>query len=271
MPPRPETIDPEPTFLRSRVRGRLEALVLSRSVRVIVVMTAIVSGNDLRAQVRLSPTISAARQPEAVKTTQPRHPVAEAVTSLPTAPPTTISPSDQPPSRATVTWDQRGLAIEASNSSLNQILLQIATDTGTRLEGYVQDQRVFGSYGPGPASEVVLKLLDGSGYNVLMMGGRDGKAPLKIVLTARSTANAQSAANNQNRSNPQDDEAGEQPDPEPQTAASSDSPNPEAAQNPFSKGNGDLPHDPAEFMQGVLDRQHKIDQQQQDSQNNPQQ
>ena len=46
-----------------------------------------------------------------------------------------------------MSWDSRGLEIEAYNSSLNQILRQVAADTGAKLEGLTQDQRVFGSYG----------------------------------------------------------------------------------------------------------------------------
>ena len=32
------------------------------------------------------------------------------------------------------------------------------------------DQRVFGTYGRGPARDVIAQLLDGSGYDVLMIG-----------------------------------------------------------------------------------------------------
>jgi hypothetical protein len=83
----------------------------------------------------------------------------------------------QPPNQARMTWDSSGLEIEASNSSLNQILHQVATVTGAKLEGLTQDQRVFGNYGPGQSSDVLLKLLDGSGYNVLMMAA--------VILTRR--------------------------------------------------------------------------------------
>jgi hypothetical protein len=175
-------------------------------------------------------------------------------------------PVNQPPNQARVSWDSRGLEIEASNSSLNQILYQVAADTGAKLEGFTQDQRVFGSYGPGPRSDVLLKLLDGSGYNVLMIGGGDDDTPLEIVLSARSPSTPQTATNNQNRSSSQ------QVEPEPQRAYPTEPPRPQPIQNPF--GNGEPPHDPLQFMQEILQRQQKIDQQpqqQQDQQNNPQQ
>jgi hypothetical protein len=168
-----------------------------------------------------------------------------------------------------VSWDSHGLEIHASNSSLNQILQQVAADTGARLEGLSQDQRVFGSYGPGSVLDVLWKLLDGSGYNVLMIGNRDADAPLEIVLSARPPACPQTAANNQNRRNSENGEAGEQPEPEPKPDYSPQPPSPQPIQNPF--GNGESQHDPRQFMQEILQRQQKIDQQQQQhQQNNPQ-
>jgi hypothetical protein len=189
---------------------------------------------------------------------------AEAIAARPPASPAPIWPANQPPNQARVSWDSRGLEIEASNSSLNQILHQVAADTGAKLEGVTQDQRVFGSYGPGPGSDVLWKLLDGSGYNVLMIGGRDSDAPLEIVLSARSAASPQTVANNQNRSN------SEQLEPEPQPNSPPEPPRPQPIQNPF--GNGDPPRDSLQFMQEILQRQQQIDQkqQQQDQQNNPQ-
>jgi hypothetical protein len=169
--------------------------------------------------------------------------------------PAPIWPANQPPNQAKVSWDSRGLEIEASNSSLNQILHQVAADTGAKFEGLSQDQRIFGSYGPGPGREVLLKLFDGSGYNVLMIGGRDADAPLEIVLSAKPRASLEAAPNNLNGSNSNDDEARDQPDP--------GQPPSQPNQNPFHVASDGPPSDPQQFMQEILDRQHKIDQQQQ--------
>jgi hypothetical protein len=164
-----------------------------------------------------------------------------------------------------VSWDSRGLEIEAFNSSLNLILQQVAAGMGAKLEGLTQDQRVFGSYGPGPGSDVLWKLLDGSGYNVLMIGGRDAYVQLEIVLTARSPVSPQTVAKNQNGSN------SEQFEPEPQHDPPPEPPRSQPIQNPY--GNGEPPRDPVQFMQEILQRQQQIDlrQQQQEQQNNPQQ
>lgn len=162
-----------------------------------------------------------------------------------------------------MSWNGHGLEIDASNSSLDQILRQVAADTGAKVEGLAQDQRIFGTYGPGPARDVVLKLLDGSGYNVLMIGGRDADAPLDVVLTVSTPASPQTAANNQSRSNPEDDDAPAPPEPEP--------PPPPPMITPFGNGDSGKPETPQQIMQDILERQHKIDQQQQNQQNSPQQ
>ncbi len=166
-----------------------------------------------------------------------------------------------------VSWDSGGLEIEASNSSLVQILHQVASETGAKLVGLTRDQRIFGSYGPGPGREVLLKLLEGSGYNVLVVGGRDADAPLEIVLSAKSPVSPQTAANH---NTPGDDDAPPPPD-EPL-----EPPPPSTVQQQFATGNEGLSADPQQFMQDILERQQKIDQQQQDPQqqdpqNNPQQ
>jgi hypothetical protein len=63
-----------------------------------------------------------------------------------------------------------------------------------------------------------------------------------------------------------DNEAGEQLEPEPQPDSPPETPHPQPIQNPFD--NGETPLDPLQFMQEILQRQQKIDQQQ-NPQNNP--
>ena len=248
-----------PRIAPSRLRrsGFLETLVLGP---VLFVVPAILGGENLPAQIPAQQvTKPAQQQQEATK------PAPEAIAAQPPASPAPIWPANQSPNQAKVNWDSRGLEIEASNSSLDQILHQVAAETGAKLEGLAQDQRVFGSYGPGPVCDVLLKLLDGSGYNVLIIGRHDTGAPLEIVLSARSPISPQTTANNQNRNNSRDEPREQlKPDypPEP--------PRPQPAQNPF--GNGEPPRDQLQFMQEILQRQQQIDQQQQkQQQNNPQQ
>jgi hypothetical protein len=270
MQPRPKTMNPQPAPSRLRQQGFLKTLVLGLAslVLALLVVPAILGGKNLPAQTQAPATKPAQQQKIDAKSAQPPAPAPEAIAAQPPASPAPIWPANQPPNQARVSWDSRGLEIVASNSSLNQILHQIAADTGAKLKGLTQDQRVFGSYGPGPGSEVLSKLLDGSGYNVLMIGGRDADAPLEIVLSARSPASTQTAANNQNRSNSKDHEVGEQLQSKLQPDYPPEPPRPQQIQNPF--GNGEPARDPLQFMQEVLQRQQKIDQQQQ-QQNYPQQ
>jgi hypothetical protein len=161
-----------------------------------------------------------------------------------------------------VSWDSRGLEIEACNSSLSRILQQVLAETGTQLQGLTQDQRIFGAYGPGPARDVLSELLDDSGYNVLMIGGRDTDAPLEIVLSVRPPASPQATSKVRNPGNPDDEDA----DPPPE------SPPPPPMVTPFGNGDSGKPENPQQVMQDILSRQPKIDQQQQEKQQNyPQQ
>jgi hypothetical protein len=257
--PRPKTMNPQPTPLCVRRQGFLKTLVLA-----LLIVPATLSGENLLAQLPTPQATKPVRQQKAAAksahaaSTQPQ-PAPEAIAAQSPSPSTPVWPANQPPSHATVSWDGRGLEIEASNSSLNQILQQVAADTGAKLEGLSQDQRVFGSYGPGPGRDVLLKLLDGSGYNVLMIGGRDSDVLREIVLSTRSPFSSQTAVSNHNRGNSEDDEAAERlkPKPQPDTA-------PQPDQNPFNIGGP--PRDPQELMEEILQRQQKIDQQQQQGQ-----
>lgn len=70
----------------------------------------------------------------------------------------------------------------------------VSAATGAKVEGLGADQRIFGAYGPGKAREVLSQLLDGTGYNVLMIGDQGEGTPRQIVLTTRGAASVQAAA-----------------------------------------------------------------------------
>jgi hypothetical protein len=118
--------------------------------------------------------------------------------------------------KATVTWDSHGLRIDAANSSLQQILNDVAAVTGATVEGFGADQRVFGAYGPGQARVVLSQLLEGSGYNVLMVGDLGQGAPRQLLLTTRVAAGAAPAnPNAANNNQAEDTENEEEPAPQP--------------------------------------------------------
>lgn len=108
--------------------------------------------------------------------------------AAPTTPPEPEAPkwpANEKPVPATVTWDSQGLRIDAANSSLAQILADVSTATGATVEGFNSDQRVFGVFGPGPARDVLSQLLQGSGYNILLIGDQGQGTPREILLSLR--------------------------------------------------------------------------------------
>ena len=114
---------------------------------------------------------------------------------------------------ASVVWDSHGLRIEATNSSLEQILTDVSADTGATVEGLDNDQRIFGTFGPGTARDVLGQLLEGSGYNFLMIGDQGQGTPRQIVLSVRSTGSSPQGAKPPSPND--EDEVDEQPQPQP--------------------------------------------------------
>lgn len=105
---------------------------------------------------------------------------------LPTtaAPYSSPSPTQHPVHRAAVTYTAGLLTVAASNSSLNQILRDIARQTGMKLTGAVTEERVFGTYGPASPSAVLSTLLDGTGSNLLIVQNASSM-PTELILTQR--------------------------------------------------------------------------------------
>jgi hypothetical protein len=136
---------------------------------------------------------------------------------MPPAPETPAWPAKDKPSPATITWDSHGLRIEAANSSLEQILEDVSTATGTKVEGFDADQRIFGVYGPGPARDVLSQLLQGSGYNVLLVGDQGQGTPREIVLSSRHGGSTVQAANAA-PANASDEDVDTEEPPQPQPA-----------------------------------------------------
>jgi hypothetical protein len=160
--------------------------------------------------------LSQADSSQAAPPTHPRQhkkPVADPVPAPPPQP--TVAPSlfEQPAVPATVTAHKNELTVKADNSSLTQILHQVSSATGMRLDGLGGDERVFGSFGPGAPREVLTALLNGTSYNVVMVGDLPNGAPRELLLSHRASGGASPspAANAaQNQTHNGDDDA--QPD-----------------------------------------------------------
>jgi hypothetical protein len=154
---------------------------------------------------------------------------------VPVEPPAPLWPANEKPVEARVAWDSHGLHIIAQNSSLQQILDEVATETGIKVEGLNGgDERIYGEFGPGQAHEVLSKLLLGSGYNILMAGDQGEGTPRRILLSTRSAAGATPSTSSASAyTNDEDNtDADDQPPPEqPQPAQPFIRP-------PFGPGNG---------------------------------
>ncbi len=129
--------------------------------------------------------------------------------------------------RAEVTYDGMLLTVAANNASLNQIIREIARQTGMKVTGGVRDDRVFGTYGPATPSTILSILLDGAGSNLLIVQNAS-HAPTELILTPRvggvSPPNPNAANSNDNDGS--DDEAVQpfSPPPPPQPAVNSRAP-----------------------------------------------
>ena len=86
--------------------------------------------------------------------------------------------------RAEIRYNDGLLTVDAKNSSLNGILREIGRQTGMKITGGVQEDRVFGVYGPGAPSEILATLLDGTGSNMLLVQSQN-QAPTELILSPR--------------------------------------------------------------------------------------
>lgn len=135
----------------------------------------------------------------------PIHVGATATAPVPTPnlPPSLL---DKPAGRARVTLNDGSLSVDANNSSLSEILKNIEGSTGMTVDGFDKDSRVFGIYGPGLPRDVLSALLDGAGYNFLMVGTTSAGTPRAVVLTTRNNAPIAAAAPGGNAQPDEDDE-----------------------------------------------------------------
>jgi hypothetical protein len=120
--------------------------------------------------------------------------VVEQPSTTPTPPPQPVPPAEQAPSPPNININAGTLQINANNSSLIDILSDVSKRTGMVVEGSNHDERIYGQYGPGPVSKTLSQLLDGAGYNYVIVDGRGpGSLPAKLLLTTPSSMPATSA------------------------------------------------------------------------------
>jgi hypothetical protein len=93
-----------------------------------------------------------------------------------------------------VTLKDGKLTVDAKNSELGAILADVAKLSGMKIDGTDTGAHVYGVYGPGNPRQVLTELLDGLGYNFMMVGDGSSGAPQELLLSARSTAPPGTAA-----------------------------------------------------------------------------
>ena len=188
-----------------------------------------------------------------------------AITSAPAPVPPPAAPKPQwpvndPPQQASVGWSAQGLSIDAKNSSLQQILNDIAAQTGVKIEGMNKDERVFGVYGPGQPRDVLSQLLEGTEYNVLMVGAGERGAPQQIVLSEKPAGGPQP-----NAPVPQGETY------EPPMAPPYEPPPPTPQQQPPQMPPNQAPRTPQQILQEMQQRQLLMQRQMQEQQQRQQQ
>lgn len=155
------------------------------------------------------------------------------------------------------------LSIQAKNSSLSDILHQLAKNTGMSIDGLTKDQRVFGIYGPADPREVLSELLDGAGYNVLMLGSTDSGAPRELQLSIRNNGPAAAGQPTVVAQQQQDEDQDDTPPPPSYPPAGEVVPHPPVPTNQVSPNGG--VKTPQQLLQ-ELERMRRQQQQQQQQQ-----
>jgi hypothetical protein len=214
---------------------------------------------------------SSATKPSAHRPAKPSPAPQEQTSQVPQQAETPHWPVNDTPAKPEVTWNSQGLKIDATNASLHQILDDVSTATGAKIEGFGADERVFGEYGPGQARDVISQLLHGSGYNVLMIGDQGEGTPRQVILSTRKAATSpgQPAVNRAAQEMAEED-VPDQPEPEEQ-------PQPLPVMNgrppviPPPQGPPGAPRTPQQVLQELQQRQQQMQDQQQQQQQQQQQ
>jgi hypothetical protein len=124
---------------------------------------------------------------------KPRHSATKAAkqeqpaAQTPAAPPPTLA--QMPASAPQVAFQSGELTISAQNSTLGDILRAVRAQTGATIDlpGNAPE-RVVGTFGPGPARDVLTSLLNGSHFNFLLLGSStDPNALDHVILMAKSS------------------------------------------------------------------------------------
>lgn len=240
------------------------------------ILFAVVIATITEAQNATAPQQPRQRQQLHENATGPKPPAGiaqQAMMPSPEVPQAASSLLDQPAKPAQVQLNAGKLSVNADNSTLSGILHDISARTGMTVDGLSRDQRIFGSYGPAAPREVLSALLDGLGYNVMMVGALDNGAPRALTLAPRTgggvaTGNRATTMPRQNNNDDEDDSSPEQQDtpqpPRPEPNPPEANQPPEQQQPPANPGQPGQVKTPQQMLQELQQmRQQQLQQQQQ--------
>lgn len=190
------SIAPRIAGLQRRFERRGRARLFAVAIAVALVAPAFGNAQPSAATRRIVPQADASSKSgtknEQRHSVAPRNPVETPQVPEPAAaPPLPQWPVNDPAQQASVTWTAQGLSIDARNSSLRQILESVQSQIGVKIQGMSKDERVFGVYGPGQPREVLSQLLEGTDYNLLMVGNGQNGVPQQILLSERPSGGPQ--------------------------------------------------------------------------------
>ncbi len=172
-----------------------------------------------------------------------------APTALTTAQPAqTPSRLQQPPTQAVIENTAGKLKIDADNASLTQTLQRIAEKTGMQMDGTTGDERVFGTFGPGDPRDVLSALLQGTSYNVIMVGQLESGLPRQLLLSQKVAAGTGIGLVQQPPPQASDDDNAEVPSEDTQ-------PIPPPGRPIGGPGGQNQPHSPQELLQQLREQQ----------------
>jgi len=136
-------------------------------------------------------------------------PVAEAAPTQP--PPPTLEQS--PPTAPRVTLQNGQLTIDASNSTLAQVLHAVQARTGASIDipSTAGNDRVVGQFGPGLPRDVLNTLLNGSKFDYVILGVTGDPAGIqKVILTPRQATTTVNTAQNNNPQPAQEEDSADE-------------------------------------------------------------
>lgn len=189
------SIAPRFAWLQRRFQRRGHARLLAAIFVVALAIPGIANAQPSAETQRVIPQTKAPAKPGASPAQQSAAPAKPDPTAQvlvpPAAPPLPQWPANDPAQQASVTWTTQGLSIDARNSSLRQILDSVQSQIGVKIQGMDKDERVFGIYGPGQPGDVLSQLLEGTDYNLLMVGNDKNGVPSQILLSEKPAGGTQ--------------------------------------------------------------------------------